>query len=160
MPIGLGADLPLLMPSAWHQLTVAQLEAQRRCDLPGSGLVIRRKCYLYSSWSKFLPSRDGMLRLSRPRAIVSKFHGHRNYALAQMSATGFEPETLDCESMARSTRLQCQLHVNREWLSASSSVMMLKNLGVEQLFCSCSSEFQQFCHLTNKKPTNWWGRQN
>ena len=35
----------------------------------------------------------GMARLSLPRATVCKFPTHRNYAVTQVSATGFEPGT-------------------------------------------------------------------
>ena len=41
-----------------------------------------------------LPTRGGVARLSRPRAIVCKFPGHRNYAVTQVFGTGFELVTV------------------------------------------------------------------
>ena len=41
-----------------------------------------------------LPIRGGVDRLSRQRARACKFCAHMNYAVTQVSATGFEPETV------------------------------------------------------------------
>ena len=38
------------------------------------------------SSSSFLPSRGGMVRTSRPRATVCKFHAHGNYAVTKVPA--------------------------------------------------------------------------
>ena len=45
-----------------------------------------------------------MDRLSRPRATVCKFPAHRNYAVTQVSTTGFEPGPSGYESSALTTR--------------------------------------------------------
>ena len=69
----------------------------RRAHFPGSGLVIQGNVSVVAaaqSCSSFLPIRGGIARLSRPRAIVCKFSAHRNYAVTRVSATEFEPGTV------------------------------------------------------------------
>ena len=61
------------------------------------------------------PVNGGTVRLSRPRATVCEFPAHRNYAVTQVSATGFEPVT------ARS-------RIVGHHYSAESYLMLLRNL--------------------------------
>ena len=92
--LGLGANLPFHIEDSLLSLTQANATSSL-ARVPGllnrgnvSVVAAAQSCY------PFLPTRGGMTRLSRPRAMVRKFHAHRNYAVTQVSATGFEPETI------------------------------------------------------------------
>ena len=76
-----------------------------RNEFPDSGLVNRGNVSVVAtsqSCSSISPICREMARLSRPRASVCKFPTQRNYALTQVSATGFETGTVRYEFSASS----------------------------------------------------------
>ena len=82
-------------------------------EFPGSRLVNRGNVWVFAKaqrCSYFWPTRGEMVRLSRHIATACKFPAHKNYAVTQVSAAGFEPGTVRLRVQRAATE-PCRSHV-------------------------------------------------
>ena len=84
-----------------------QPDTSWHCEFPGSKLVNRGNVPVVAAvqrCSSFLATRRGISRLSRPRATVSKFPDHINYAVTRVSAAGSNHSTIQLRIHHATTR--------------------------------------------------------